>query len=284
MILMDDIDNAFEYYDLDDKYRVRCYKCASSINSNKLFLDSFNKMYNLLNNEDFSKIKELWKYKEVNELFSNHIDPFVTNLIILLSYKTSQENIIKYKLDQEQIDIIKNRIKECFINDLERRNYGSVRISQMLWAYYFVRVKIIEIGRLQYELLETNNDNSIIKIHIPGGCKLDYNKVIESIELSKIELKKIFNIDNLIYKCDSWLLSNQLNEIIDKNTNIYKFYSLFDVVDGDDCTYDLLNFVYQKNDIINYDKLQEDTNLQKLIKKELIDGTIFNIGKGTLRR
>ena len=29
MILMDDIDNAFEYYDLDDKYRVRCYKCAA---------------------------------------------------------------------------------------------------------------------------------------------------------------------------------------------------------------------------------------------------------------
>ena len=82
-----------------------------SINSNELFLDSFNKIYNLLNNEDFSKIKELWEYKEVNELFSNHIDPFVTNLMILLSYKTSQANIIKYKLDQEQISINKNRIE-----------------------------------------------------------------------------------------------------------------------------------------------------------------------------
>lgn len=283
MILIDDIDNAFEYYDLDDKYRVRCYKCASSINSNKLFLDTFNKMYNLLNNEDFSKIKELWKYKEVNELFPNHIDPFVTNLMILLSYKTSQANIIKYKLDQEQIVINKNRIKECFVNDLERRNYGSVRISQMLWAYYFVRVKLIEVGRLQYELLETTNDKSIIKIHIPGGNKLDFDKVMDSIELSKEKLKEVFHINNIVFKCNSWLLSNQLNKLIDKNTNIYKFYSLFDVLDGEECTHDLLNFVFNIKECNNYNELPEETSLQKIIKNELINGTVFNIGIGALK-
>ena len=216
MILIDDIDRAFEYYDLDDKYRNRCYECANSINSKKLFLDSFNKMYNLLNNVDFSKIKELWKYKEVNELFCNNIDPFVTNIIILLSYKTNKENIIKYKLDLEQININKNRIKGCFVNDLEERNYSSVRISQMLWAFYFIRVRIIEVGRLQYELLERTNDKSIIKIHIPGGNKLDFDKVMDSIELSKEKLKEVFHINNMVYKCNSWLLSNQLNKLIDK--------------------------------------------------------------------
>lgn len=283
MILIDDIDRAFEYYDLDDKYRNRCYECVNSINSKKLFLDSFNKMYNLLNNEDFSKIKELWKYKEVNELFPNHIDPFVTNLMILLSYKTSQANIIKYKLDQEQIVINKNRIKECFVNDLERRNYGSVRISQMLWAYYFVRVKLIEVGRLQYELLERTNDKSIIKIHIPGGNKLDFDKVMDSIELSKEKLKEVFHINNMVYKCNSWLLSNQLNKLIDKNTNIYKFYSLFDVLDGEECTHDLLNFVFNIKGCNNYNELPEETSLQKMIKNELINGTVFNIGIGTLK-
>ena len=264
MILLNDIDNALEYYDLDNKYKTRCYECANSINSNELFLDSFNKIYSLLNRTEFSEIKELWKYKETDELFCNKINPFVTNLMILLSYKTNKESIAKYELDQEQININKERIKECFVKDLEERNYNSVRISQMLWAYYFVRVKIIEIGRLQYELLETNNDGSIIKIHIPSGCKLDYDKVVDSIELSKKELKRIYNIDNLIYKCDSWLLSNQLNMLIDKNTNIYKFYSLFDVIDGEECTYDILNFVYQKNDNTNYAELQENTYLQRL--------------------
>lgn len=283
MILVDDIDSAFEYYDLNDKYRTRCYECANIINSNEFFLDSFNKIYNLLNNADFSKIKELWKYKEVNELFCNNIDPFITNIIILLSYKTNKENIAKYKLDLEQIDINKKRIKECFAKDLEERNYSSIRISQMLWAFYFIRVRIIEIGRLQYELLETTNDKSIIKIHIPGGNKLDFDKVMDSIELSKEKLKEVFRINNIVYKCNSWLLSNQLNDIIDKNSNIYKFYSLFNVVDGENCIDDILNFVYQEKDVNNYNELKESTNLQKILKKELLEGTSFNIGIGTLK-
>ena len=283
MILLSDIDNAFEYYGLEDKYKTRCYECANSINSNRLFLNSFNKVYNFLNSADFLEIKELWKYKEVSKLFCNHIDPFVTNLIILLSYKTSNENINKYKLDQEQININKNRIKECFIKDLEERNYNSVRISEMLWAYYFARVKIIEVGRLQYEVLETNADDSIIKIHIPGGCKLKYEEVIKSINDSKQKLIDIYKIDKPCYKCDSWLLSNKLNKLIDKNTNIYKFYDLFDVLDGEECTYDILDFVFKLKKCDNYNELSEKTSLQKMIKNELINGTIFNIGMGILK-
>lgn len=284
MILVNDIDSAFEYYNLDNKYKNRCYECANNVNSNELFLNSFNKIYNLLNYEDFSNIKELWKYKDVSELFCVNIDPFVTNLMIIISYKVHQENIKKYNLDQEQVNIHKNRIKENFLKDLEERNYNSVRISQMLWSYYFIRVRLIEVGRLQYELLETNQYESIIKIHIPSGGKLDYNAVVDSINLSKQRLKKIYKIDNLCYKCSSWLLSNKLDEIIDKNTNIHKFYSLFDVKDGDDCTNDILNFVFKLKECNNYSILSEETNLQKIIKKELINGTIFNIGIGTLRR
>ena len=153
----------------------------------------------------------------------------------------------------------------------------------MLWAFYFVRVRIIEIGRLQYELLETNKDNSIIKIHIPSGSKLDFDKVIDSINLSKRVLKEIYQIDNMVYKCNSWLLSNELNRIIDKESNIHKFYNLFDVEDGEDCVSDILNFVYQKKEINNYGELQEDTKLQRLIKKELLNETVFNMGNGILK-
>ena len=220
MILKQDIDTAFIYYNIDENYKDRCYQCMLNINSNKSFLDAFNKINNILNNSDFKDIKELWMYKDVNVLFCDGIDPFITNLIILLSYNTSEEYLKKYKLDIEQIIINKNRIKECFESDLINRKYDSVRISQMLWAFYFVRVRIIEIGRLQYELLETNKDNSIIKIHIPGGSKLDFDKVIDSINLSKRVLKEIYQIDNIVYKCNSWLLSNELNRIIDKDSNI----------------------------------------------------------------
>lgn len=278
-----DIENAFKYYNLDDRYKNRCYECAKNINSNQLFLESFIKVQDILNDDNFSIIRNFWKYKKVDELFCENIDPFVTNLMIVLSYKNNKENLKKYNINEEQININKKRIKECFEKDLIERNYKSVRVSQMLWAFYFVHVKIIEIGRLQYELLEKNNDNLIVKIHIPRGGRLNIEEVNKSIELSKLELKDIYKMKPSIYKCDSWLLSNILNEKIDINSNIHKFYNLFDVVDGEDCTNDILNFVYNLSECNNYEELPEDTKLQKIIKYELMNGTIFNIGVGLLK-
>ena len=40
-------------------------------------------------------------------------------------------------------------------------------------------------------------------------------KVLNSITNSKIEIEKYFNLKNPEYRCDSWLLSNQINAIID---------------------------------------------------------------------
>ncbi|MCI8616755.1 MAG: hypothetical protein HFJ60_00580 [Clostridia bacterium] len=34
------------------------------------------------------------------------------------------------------------------------------------------------------------------------------------------------------YRCDSWVLSNQINNIIGANSNIAKFYNLFEEKDG----------------------------------------------------
>lgn len=282
MIDLNDIDKAFGYYNIDNKYKNRCYESVNNINNNDLFLTSFNNINDILNYSDFNIIKKLWKYKDVNELFCEGIDPFVTNLIILLSYKNNRENIERSNIDKEQIIINKRRIKECFESDLINRNYESVRISQMLWAYYFARVRIIEVGRLQYQYSVTDDNKQVIKIHIPRGNKLDISSVRKSIDDSKQEIEKIFKVSNCEYICNSWLLSNKLNEIIDKNSNIYKFYKLFDVIDGENCIDDIINFVYQKKEINNYNELQENTNLQQLIKMELLNGTTFKIGKGVL--
>lgn len=281
MINKSDIDKGFLYYELDSKYKDRCYRCADIINDNDKYLNSFNKVFNLLNYGDINNIRYYWKFKSVDEIFCDDIDCFVTNLLLVLSYKTHQSNVEESKLDYEQILIHKKRVKECFQNDLQKRGYDSIRISQMLWAIYFIRIRIIEVGRLQYEFVGDSIKN-IIKIHIPSGEKLVYKKVIESLKRSKDILQKIFGIKDFCYICHSWLLSNQLNEIIEPNTNINKFYKLFDVKDGDDCICDILNFVYSLKDSEIYTDLPDNTSLQKLIKQKLIDGEIFKLGIGIL--
>ena len=148
----------------------------------------------------------------------------------------------------------------------------------MLWAIYFIRLRIIEVGVLQYEYYNV----STVKIHIPKQNKLDISSVKKSIFISKSILENIFHIKNIIYVCNSWLLSNQVYEIIDKNCNISKFHDLFNVEDGENCISDILNFVYEVNICDNFNLLQENTSLQRIIKKELINDKKFYLGNGLL--
>ena len=277
------VDKAFEFYNIDESYKEECYRCVEEINRSENYQKVFKDVYEILYCNDFSRIQELWQIKDVNELFANNINSFVTNLMIILGYEFHEKNMNKYKLDMEQVSIHKKRVRECFLNDLIYRKYNGVRISQMLWAVYFIRVRIIEIGRLQYEYEDTENDISIIKIHIPKGKKLDQKDVKNSIKKSKNQLKQVFKLDKIKYICNSWLLSNQIYNIVDKNSNISLFHNLFVVKDGKSCIPDIINFVYEINECDDYNKLSEKTILQKKIKEQLLLNGKFYLGLGVLK-
>ena len=223
--------------------------------------------------------KKLWKIKKISEIFGQEYPKFITNVLLLLGYKFHIENIEKMKLNEEQLKIQKQRVKECFENDIINKNYEEIRISQMLWGTYFINCRIIEVGRLQFE----PTDNNIIKIHIPSGEKLEIEKVVKSVENSRILLKKYYNIENPQYICESWLLSEEIVQLLDENSNIIKFQELFDIKQDKNGIDDILNFVFSLRECDNYTKLQEDTTLQKRIKEFLINGgTIYN-GYGVLK-
>ncbi|MDD6223801.1 MAG: hypothetical protein PUB18_02245 [bacterium] len=283
MINIEELDKGFDYYNLNYKYKYRCYKCLKEISKNDKFISSFKKVFKQLNYDDFNSLNKCWNIKNIDEMFCENIDPFVTNLLIILSYNNHEKNMKKNKLNDKQVLIHKKRVKECFENDLIKRKYNSIRISQMLWAIYFIRVKIIEIGRLQYEYFE-DEGKQLIKIHIPSGEILAYDKVLDSLKKSGGEIKKIFNINDVDYVCNSWLLSNEVNNIISINCNINKFYKLFNVIEGEECIDDILNFVYSLTECNDYGILSEETSLQKNIKEQLINGVTFKLGKGVLKK
>lgn len=283
MIVYRKIDEAFDFYNIDNKYKNICYDCAEEINNSDTYTEAFNKVYKRLYYNDFSDIRELWNIKNINELFTSNVNPFITNVMILLGYEFHLYNIKKYNLDEQQIIIHKKRVKECFENDLVNRGYNGVRISQMLWAIYFIRVRIIEVGRLQYQYSVTDDNKQVIKIHIPRGNKLDISSVRKSIDDSKQEIEKIFKVSNCEYICNSWLLSNQIHELVNKDTNIYKFQELFNVEDGESCIDDILNFVFETEKCDEYSLLSEKTSLQKIVKGELLKGIDFYLGLGVLK-
>lgn len=283
-----EIIEALKFYDINDNnYLNNCLKCINYIEDNKIFQDKLIKVIDILYNKKDYLLAKLWKIKSNEELFGEGYHPFVTNVVVLLGYKIHQNNIIKYNLDDYQINIHKKRVKEVLTYDIYERNYKEIRISQMLWASYFINLKIIEIGSLQYELVNfnplTNKQEKCIKIHIPRNSNLDINSVKLSINKSKYEILKYFKLKNLNYYCESWLLSKNVLSLLNYNSNIKMFSNLFDIIDGKNCINDVLNFVYNKLKCNDYNTLQENTSLQRKIKKELINGVIIKIGIGKLK-
>lgn len=273
------IENALKYYQINDtNYKNKCYKCIKDVNEIKDFNIKAEEIYNILYTDKSFKVDTLWKRQNMIELFGEQYNPYITNILVLYGYEIHCQNMKLKKYNIEQKELYKKRVKETLTNDIFVRKLEGIRISQMIWAAYFINTKLIEVGRLQYEKCENH-----IKIHIPSGEKLQIDKVLDSIKNSKQEIEKYFNIKNPEYRCDSWLLSNQINNIIDSNSNIAKFYNLFEVKDGLNATKDILNFVFNVQECSNYNDLVEDTSLQKLLKQQLLKNKEMKIGCGKLK-
>ena len=283
MILKNDIDNGLLYFGIDGKYKEQCYQCCEEINANSLWLDAFKRVFDFLNYGDVDSLKTVWDLNDISQLFTEGIPPFATNLMVVLGYKTLKENIFKAQLDEGQIQIYKQRVKTIFEEDYAINKYGGIKFIMMSWAYYFIRMRIIEIGRLQYE----NFDGKCIRIHIPdtvpSGEKFDRNAVVNSIKKSEDIVRSLFGLDNPRYECTSWLLSKEVVKELGEQSNIYKFYSLFDVEEGEDCLHDIFDNVFPYDDYDDYNALSEDTSLKKMIKEKILKGVTFRLGKGVLK-
>lgn len=273
------INKGLKFYNIDKKYKEQANNCLQEVLNDDFlkqkFIDVFEMLY--VKNTDLSS---LWNIKNVDLLFEKSVNPFITNLMILTGGVIfHKNNMKKMKFDKKQISSHKLRVKECFVNDLEIRNYRGVRLSQLLWATYFINCRIIEVGILQYEY-----DSSInkIKIHIPRLPSLDFSLVQKSLAESKIKVEKFFHIKNISYICNSWLLCKQLSKLLKESSNIKKFQTLFNIKNGKDCVSDILNFAFNLNACNDFASLPEKTSLQKAIKKELIKGTNFKLGVGEL--
>ena len=235
-----------------------------------------------------NKIRELWNIKDTSDLFGKFSNPFITNVVLLAGYEIHINNMKKYGFDEKQNEIHKQRVREALLNDIKIRGYDGIRVSQMLWGAYFINIRIIEVGRLQYEFIKFNPLNEkeskkCIKIHIPSGERLLEQDVKESIIKSKTEILKYFNLGNPEYYCISWLLSPTINKVLDKSSNISKFYNMFNIVEEKDGLDDVLNFVFNVRECNNYTELEECTSLQIKLKEMLLKNEKLTIGIGILK-
>ena len=73
MIVYKKIDEAFDFYNIDNKYKKMCYDCAEEINNSCIYTEAFDRVYKKIYYNDFKDIRKLWDIKSLDRLFANNI-------------------------------------------------------------------------------------------------------------------------------------------------------------------------------------------------------------------
>lgn len=285
--MQEKIIEALHFYGIkDEKYKKRCLEVVYDINNNEVLKNKVEELFYKLYDRNKEGLSKFWKMKKVSELFGD-CNLFITSVMILLGYDIHRKNMSKYNLSDEQKSIHIKRVKNALLDDIYIRGYESVRISQMLWASYFINLRIIEVGGFQYELVSENpitkEKEMCIKMHVPKGASLKEEDVRSSIRKSTYEIERYFNVKDINYYIESWLLSPEVLALLDDNSNILKFSKLFSIKSTGECTRDILDFVFNDVYIKDYNLLVCKTSLQVKIKSLLINKKEIHIGIGKLK-
>lgn len=286
--MQEKIIEALHFYGIkDEEYKKRCLEVVYDINNNEVLKNKVEELFYKLYDKNKEGLSKLWKMKKVSELFGD-CNLFITSVMILLGYDIHRKNMSKYNLSDEQKSIHIKRVKNTLLDDIYIRGYESVRISQMLWASYFINLRIIEVGGFQYELVLENpitkEKEECIKMHVPKGASLKEEDVRSSIRKSTYEIERYFNVKNINYYIESWLLSPEVLALLDDNSNILKFSKLFSIKSMGECTRDILDFVFNDVYIKDYNLLVCKTSLQVKLKSLLINKKEIHIGIGKLKQ
>ncbi len=284
-----------KYYGItDNDFKKEYFKTIDMINSDRYLKCLCYLWHYILYIDKTGLYKDVWDWKISNKLFKNAGNYMMPVVVLLSGYDMHIKNMRDRKFDKEQIEEQIRNINECCTADKKRFGIDGIRFTQMVWGSYFMKGKIIQVGRLQYEydeevpkIVKRYKNGDYVYIHIPRGEKLDIKEVEKSIKNSKEKIKKFYteiDISNLQYYTNTWLLSNELDDILDKDSNIIKFKNKFDIIEQTENINDFLIFAFQEKDPdVDYKNLKENTKLQKGLKQYLISNKQLHIGLGILK-
>jgi hypothetical protein len=113
------------------------------------------------------------------------------------------------------------------------------------WFPGFFDLTRFALGRLQFEVTKLGHDyeknghkldkeSKVINIHIPrDGTPFDEESCIEAYKIAKEFFTEVEG-DEKPFICHSWLLYPKHEEMLNHNSNTYKFFSRFDVFESAD--------------------------------------------------
>ena len=238
------------------------------------------KFFDMQLDMDIMKIKKLFYENEDGffEFLETHYKEnylaklfIYLNLAVDLYYEYLYKNI-DLNIYFDTISDFKIWIQNCV---KEKGTYG---LAEIYWLNEHLRMRIFQLGRLQFQKREASyliekinqtkykdlvtNDHFYF-VHIPEGDRLSYDLVVDSY----LKAIRFFN-DEMIFACESWMLSDRLGLVFSEYANIMKFKRDYIIFDSN----------YEENHIQRY--LKEDSNLYYRVKQLESEGVLIGEAYG----
>ena len=307
------IKKAIKVYKLNDEkeYVQEIFKAIKIIKNNDKLRILANLFHYILFKDRTNQINDVWNWGYSENLFNVMGNNLLPLIVLLSGYKLHIANMKNKKFDNtEKQDSITSVHNAC-LKDKNFLGLCGIRFSQMVWGAYFINIKLIKIGCLEYEPFlpdsvfaekiknlskkfyrdkETylfNNNNVFCKIHIPVKTDLTQKTILNSLQFASKTLQKYFNYmqgKKIIFFCESWLLSPDLEKFLKKDSNIIAFKNLFNICPDYNNGKGYFKYLFNQTDIIeDIRNLPENTSLQKNVKCYLEKGRVLRDGYGIIK-
>lgn len=218
-------------------------------------------------------------YENLNKRFKDENDNTAILACYLLAclkvYDDYKLNGIKEEIFIDTMACFSRFIEEC------KEKIGTYDFDRAWWTHKQVSQVIYRIGELEYEFI---SKEKYISIHIPSDALLTKEKLEESFQLlfEFIKKHKKEYIGKQV-KCDTWLLSPKLKEILPENSKILNFQNCFDIIKVDENNDCCFVWVFKQNYHNNFESLPENTSLQRKIKNIMTNNGHLGSATGTLK-
>ena len=230
---------------------------------------------------DILKLTYIESAPEAKNSLKERLEPDTGNIKLLtcflyaarFTYGKYKELYITEKIFKDTLKAIPRFIDEHFVS------YNKWAFDRDWWAYRQLALTLFRIGVLEYEMKETK-DAKYISIHIPSDANIKIENVIKSLKEAKVFFNTYYpEFNDVDYRCSSWLLSSDLDNVLPPTSNIIKFKNLFNITSENYNSNGFIKWIY-KGDYSNLTDLPEDTTLQRNLKTYLLEGNSVSVAAG----
>ena len=236
------------------------------------------------------------KCNELAELSGVHEYTVKLLVHILLSRKLRElyaEKGLDGSLWFSAMSDLKYKLIECRIV----KGVWGTFVADWKWFARWYDLTRFAFRRLQFEVItfkkeyEKNGvrltpESKVLNVHIPRtGTPLDHGEVLESYRMAREFYKDEFGDEPIAFVCSSWLLYPEHEKILHERSNIRKFMSDYDIIDGNVYPEENKSALWRIFDCPvtdSIDDLPEDSFLKKAYKQFLKNGGKLGFGFGII--